>query len=214
MVHDDRARPVSGEIMSAAIFRGGAARLRDTRNACDAQFETLPSAKEAAPAGDEMAPGRISDPAAGLNFLTQDQTTGKRLARPGGFLFWSTSLACIALAFWVSGGHALFMNGDRLALTGGGQALQIAAVESRVEAVNGRDILFVDGYARNYGPLAHALPTIEIAVTGNDDNVTRYYLGNRGSHLESGSRHAFSSRLEAPEAGVRTVSVAFAEERH
>lgn len=214
MVQDDRARPVSGEIMSAAIFRGGTALPRDTKNACDAQFETLPQAKEAAPSGNDMAVVRVSDRVSGLNFLTQNKTTGRRFAQPRGFLFWSAGLCCVALAFWIAGGHALFMSADRLGLTRAGQALQISAVESRVEAINGRDILFIDGYARNYGPLTHALPTIEIAVTGNDGNVTRYYLGSRESQLESGSHHAFSSRLQAPEAGVKTVSVAFAEERH
>lgn len=213
-VHHDRARPVSGEIMSAAGFHDGRARRHDIEDACDAQFETLARAEKVSPARNDVAAHLIAGPAAaGMNFLTQRTTSTRKNARPGGFLFWSAGVSCVALAFWVSGGHALLMDQDAPSHTASKKALQIASVESRVEALQGRKILFVDGHALNHATMALTLPAIEIAVTGNDGRVIRYLLGDRESQLEPGSRHEFSSRLQAPDAGVKTVSVAFAEEK-
>ena len=52
---------------------------------------------------------------------------------------------------------------------------------------------------------------IEIAVTGNDGLVTRYRLGTSGRPLSPGETFDFSSRLDAPKNGVKTVTVTFAE---
>jgi hypothetical protein len=72
-------------------------------------------------------------------------------------------------------------------------------------------LLFIDGEASNDGNGASALPPLEIRVTGNDGRITRYTLGTAGRPLAPGERFAFSSRLDVPKNGVRTVSVAFAE---
>lgn len=212
MVQFEKARPVSGEIMSAGNFADGTAGLRDITDASDAQFETLSRTEKALPVHPHTAATLSTGQNAGMNLLRQNSATTRHFSRKGGFLFWSIGLACVALAFWTSGGHALIMNHDILQPAPAGQALRIAAVESRVEARNGQEILFINGHAENHGSLALALPGIEIAVTGNDGDVTRYRLGKREPQLEPGGRHIFSSRLQAPDAGVRTVSVAFAEE--
>ena len=206
MVHDDRARPVSGEIMSAAIMHGKTMRLRGIEDASDAQFETLsPAGKSAARAS---SPVNVA-PMEGMGFLTQRAAAPKRGAK-GGPAFWSVGLLAVVLVFWISGGHALVA---KIGTPAPDKApLRIAGVESRVEAHEGRDVLFVNGRAENHGDRALSLPPIEIAVTGNNGGVTRYQLGRRAAQLEPGARYAFSSRLEAPGGGVRTVSVAFAEE--
>jgi hypothetical protein len=49
-------------------------------------------------------------------------------------------------------------------------------------------------------------------VTANDGAVTRYRLGAGATELKPGDRYSFSSRLEAPGSGVKTVSVAFQED--
>lgn len=211
MVQFEKARPVSGEIMSTASFNGGAATLRDTKDACDAQFETFAATGKATPTRADKPVVSITGLNAGMNLLAQKTTTGRQVRRPGGFLFWSAGFFCIALAFWVSGGHALIIGGETLQSAAAKQPLRIAAVESRVEAMNGQEILFINGHAENHGALTLALPGIEIAVTGNDGDVARYRLGKQEPRLEPGGRYIFSSRLQAPEAGVRTVSVAFAE---
>ena len=48
------------------------------------------------------------------------------------------------------------------------------------------------------------------AVTGNDRRITRYTLGTSNRSLAPGERFGFSSRLDVPRNGVKTVSVTFA----
>ena len=55
------------------------------------------------------------------------------------------------------------------------------------------------------------LPALEIRVTGNDGRITRYRLGTAARPLAPGETFAFSSRLDVPKNGVKTVSVTFAE---
>lgn len=208
MDHDDRARPVSGEIMSGGPARG--TKPHEPRDdVADAQYETLPSA-----GGD--APARFAESGAaptGMDFL-KTGAAAERGARRGGPLFWLFGLALVALAFWIAGGHALLGEGGLPAPAAAKAPLHIADVASRVETHGGRGVLFVTGRAENGGREALALPPIEIAVTANDGGVTRYRLGTGGTELKPGDRYSFSSRLEAPGSGVKTVSVAFEEDTH
>ena len=55
------------------------------------------------------------------------------------------------------------------------------------------------------------LPPLEINVTANDGNVMRYNLGTSSEPLAPGAAFGFSSRLEAPKEGVKSVSVTFQE---
>jgi hypothetical protein len=89
-------------------------------------------------------------------------------------------------------------------------ALIISTVTSRVDRTGERALLFVDGEAGNDGAAAASLPPLEISVTGNDGSITRYRLGTSGRELAPGERFAFSSRVDVPRSGVKTVSVAFA----
>jgi hypothetical protein len=59
--------------------------------------------------------------------------------------------------------------------------------------------------------MAVTLPGIEIKVTGNSGRITRYNLGTSDRPLDAGQRFVFSSRLEVPMDGVKTVSVEFRE---
>src|SRR5690606_9476171 len=130
----------------------------------------------------------------------------------GGPLFWIFGLTLVALAFWISGGHALVRQQvAALAPEDRGAPLRIGEVKSRVEPHNGRDVLFVDGRAENHGSSPRSLPPIEIVVTANDGGATRYFLGTSGAELAPGDRYSFSSRLEAPRNGVKSVSVTFQE---
>lgn len=202
MDHDDRARPVSGEIMSGGPARD--TRPRALQDVADAQYETLPLA-----GGEPSMPlapsGAITS---GMDFLKRGTAAG-RAARRGGPLFWLCGLLAVALAFWIAGGHALV---GRAGAPAPKTPLAIADVASRVESHGGRGVLFVEGRAENRGGRALPLPPIEIAVTDNAGGVTRYRLGTRGTELKPGDRYSFSSRLEAPGSGVKTVSVAFEED--
>ncbi len=209
-----RARPVSGEIMSEGAARVAGPRKEGPRmgagrggDVSDAQYETVP------PTG-SGAPARFADagvPAAGMEFLKSRAAEAKGGTRPGGVFFWVFGLVAVALAFWFSGGHALVVRDGQAPAAAAGGPLHIADVQSRVERRDGRSVLFVDGRAENRGGAALKLPPIEIAVTANEGGVTRYRLATRDTELKPGDRYSFSSRLEAPESGVKTVSVAFEE---
>jgi hypothetical protein len=205
MSEDDRARPVSGEIMA-----GDAARAQSRRAAADftdADYETVGAAREAA------AP-RFSEaePASGMDFLRAGAKVIDAHSQRGGPLFWIVGLTLVVLAFWVSGGHALVRQQvAALAPAETRAALRIEEVKSRVERHGDRAVLFVDGRAENHGPVPLALPPIEIAVREVGGGTTRYFLGTNGAELAPGDRYAFSSRLEAPRNGVEQVSVTFQE---
>ena len=210
--HDDRARPVSGEIMSGPAPR--APKPRGDDDVSDAQYETVSPAGEAPPA--RFAPARTTDNAAspaGMDFLKEKAPAAPQGTRRGGVLFWAAGLVAVALAFWMSGGHALIGSGGGTADGAGPKTpLYIADVRSRVEPRGERGVLFVDGRAGNRGAAPLPLPPIEITVAANDGTVARYRLPGRDTELKPGERYSFSSRLEAPGAGVRTVSVAFQED--
>lgn len=208
MSDDDKARPVSGEIMTEGA-RPSPAR-RPESEFSDAEYETV--------AGAQTAPVRT--PAAedastpGMDFLRARQPSLARAidgrSARGGPLFWALGLLLVGLAFWISGGHALVRQQvAAFAPSGQREPLRIGEVKSRVEKHNGRDVLFVEGQAENHGKSHLALPALEIIVAGNDGGNTRYSLGTRGAELAPGDRYSFSSRLEAPRNGVKSVSVTF-----
>ena len=203
MNEDDKARPVSGEIMTGTP----ATRARVEREAfADADFETVQLSSRSSP----RTPASPAPPT-GMDFLKRVSVPQKRRGEPGGALFWSTSVALVFLAFWISGGHAFVRH---MVLPQEGQAqqtLRIADVSSKVERHNGRDVLFVDGSAENHDGKPQILPGIEIVVFANDGAATRYLLATNETELEPGGRYAFSSRLEAPANGVKTVAVTFQE---
>jgi len=203
MNEDDKARPVSGEIMTGTP----ATRTHVEREGfADADFETVTP----------RFPPRRKTPAQpaspeGMDFLKRASKPQRSSGQPGGALFWTTGVALVFLAFWISGGHA-FVRHMVLPQQGQAQpALRIADVRSKVEHHNGRDVLFVDGSAENHDGKPQILPGIEIVVFANDGAATRYLLATNETELEPGGRYAFSSRLEAPANGVKTVAVTFQE---
>ncbi len=206
MSDDDKARPVSGEIMtgdaSPSPLRPAAADFSD------AEYETVTGAPAAS------AHVVRSEPASapGMDLLRTRARAIEAGSGRGGALFWASGLLLVVLSFWIAGGHALVRQQVIAFMSSGErQPLRIGEVKSRVEKHNGRDVLFVDGNAENHGKSQLALPALEIIVTGNDGGSTRYSLGSQGAELAPGNRYSFSSRLEAPRNGVRSVSVTFQE---
>jgi len=201
---DDRtARPVSGEIMSAAPAVA-AHRHHRADDVVDARFETV------APQPDPTPRPAAEAPPSGLGILRARQP-GRTPPQRGGPLFWTVGLALVAGAFWVSGGHALFAPRVRpeQARPAPTHPMRIVDVTSRIETGGA---LLVAGAVRNEGAAAGALPTLSIHVTAKDGTVTRYFLGTGGRTLQPGDRYPFSSRLVAPKDGVGTVTVDFRRE--
>lgn len=205
-------RLVSGEIMTGATSpsRGAIA----AADIIEADFETIAPATVGPMRTRRAADrGETARPAAGLGTL-RGETGGERLRPRGqraGAAFWLAGIGIAAVAFWVSGGHALFGLGLGDKDAGNPAGLRISGLSSSIEKSARRSMLLVDGEAVNDGSTPLALPPLGIDVTGFDGSVTRYRLGTSGRSLGEGERFAFSGRFEAPKEGVRTVSVTFIE---
>ncbi|MDN2568483.1 hypothetical protein N1F89_19845 [Aquibium sp. A9E412] len=208
-------RPVSGEIMTGGAA-GTARAAQDRADVVDAEYETLapgspdrPAAPVHASAAGPAAPPR------GLETLRRDRggsaagAPPERRGRRGGPAFWAAGLSAVAIAFWMSGGHALV--GPAVERAAPARGLAIAELETRVERHAGRALLLVDGAAVNEGGSARALPDLSIEVLGHDGRTTRYFLGTNGHRLAPGGRFPFSSRLQVAGEGVKSVSVSFAK---
>ena len=182
----------------------------------DAEYITLTSEpRRGAPKPHEPLASIASPaapPMAGMDMLRRpaEAVVPRKPAR-GGPLFWAAGIGLAVAAFWVSGGHALVHSTPFIGTDAPHGALSISGVTSRVDVSGVRPVLFVDGETANGGAGVVHLPPLEIAVTGNDGLVTRYRLGTSGRPMASGETFAFSSRLDVPKNGVKTVSVTFAE---
>lgn len=132
--------------------------------------------------------------------------------KAGPLLFWSTVLLAAFLAFWISGGHRIVLGPLAETIRNApAQALRIENVTSRIERLDGRSYLLVEGAARNGGGKAITLPPIVISVAETDGPTLRYHLGTNQAVLAPGQAHGFSSRLDAPSNGVASVSITFQE---
>jgi hypothetical protein len=181
----------------------------------DAEFETLslgPS-ERLLPPQPAASIRTAAAPDRGLDTLRKSHVADAgRSASRGDPVFWSVGLCLVAAAFWVSGGHALVGPSILPAWhVSPANPLRIAEVTSRIEDHAGRAVLFVDGKALNSGSEQRSLPPIEVRVIGNDGHVASYGLNSLGDSLGPGATVSFSSRLEAPKDGVRSVSVKFQE---
>lgn len=211
MAEERTPRPVFGEIMTGSASPTGTGSFTPL-DALDADYESVPQPHP--DTGSDIRPARApSTPMLqGMNMLSRGKAVDSRQrARRGGPLFWSTGLGFILIAFWIAGGHALmrplFSVGDAEAA----HALNLSAVTSRVDVSGEKPVLFIDGQAGNDGNQAAPLPPIAISVKDNLGATIRYTLGTAGRTLKPGENFAFSSRLEAPTNGVKSVSVTFAE---
>lgn len=211
MAEDRTARPVSGEIM--ADTAGPERIMRDPAgDIVDADYEVLPrftgSMEPSPPLSRVVATPAIE----GMEMLRKPETaTGRPLMSRGGPIFWIAGLSAAFAAFWISGGHALVRQAPLLlAAQETGAALTISGVTSRIDASGPEPVLFVGGEAANDGAGPSPLPPLEIRVTGNDRRTIRYTLGTFNRSLAPGERFGFSSRLDVPRNGVKTVSVTFA----
>jgi hypothetical protein len=204
-----KARPVSGEIMTDAATPGASVSMRPAGDIINAEFETV-GPVAAAPQVPERPSTRFSAHApeiAGLDVLKRAEAPPH--GQPGGAAFWLFGLCLAALAFWVSGGHALLPSIHLPAFLAGSPTLKIASVHTRIENIDGHAILFVDGSAANETGRTIEVPPLAINIEGEDGRTTRFFLGTRDREVAAGEIFAFSSRLEVPKDGVKSVSVSF-----
>lgn len=197
----DKPRLVSGEIMADARPRAGSHTPVHDFIDVDVSATSTHDAVSHVPAK--------AGPKNGLSFLTKrmDAATSSN----GGPLFWTFGLGIVALAFWTSGGHALVRDHVARLAPGISQPILIDRVSSRVERHDGREVLFLEGHAKNPGSATQKLPSLAIVVKANDGTMKNYFLGTNDIVLASGDSYAFSSRLDAPTDGVKSVSITFRE---
>jgi hypothetical protein len=203
-----KARPVSGEIMTDAAAPGARASMREPSEIIDAEFETLAPAASVK----DRPPFRFAAEApeiAGLDVLKRAEAPPHSRGEPGGPAFWFAGFALVAASFWVSGGHALLPPVHLPAFMTSTPTLKIASVHTHVEKIDGHAILFVDGSAANETGRAIEVPPLAISVEGDNGKTTRFFLGTRDREVAAGETFAFSSRLEVPKDGVKSVSVSF-----
>jgi hypothetical protein len=209
MADQRTARPVSGEIMTGraahALTSGAVTPFDDI---VDADYEIVsPPERDPDRSRFPAAPGPAASGMAMLRRAGDDLASGPRR---GGPIFWAFGMAAVAAAFWVSGGHALVHHASPQP-TPARTALTISDVSSRIQTAGAKTFLHVDGHAANDGEGVAALPPLEIRVASNNGRVTRYKLGTYARQMEPGERFAFSSRLDVPKSGVKTVLVTFGE---
>ncbi len=182
----------------------------DKTDVIEADFEVIATDRMLPPDRPAATKTDIGDPVAGLSFLAKQVPSPTAwFSKPGGAAFWAVGIGLAAIAFWVFGGHTL--------VTGGGNAhtdhaaLTLMGVTSRVDGTGKKPILLIDGEAGNDGGTFATVPPIEIRVASLDGTMVRYKLGTSSPTIGPGERFVFSSRLEVPKNGVKSVSVTFAE---
>lgn len=199
----------SGEFMTHDVAQAAS---RAGNDVLDADYVSLPRVSPCVtrnPTWGRQACGSPAVPPGGLEILKRGASSSASLPQSESRALWGVVVAGAAAAvFWVSGGHALLRHLPS-APTKPASALRISDVASRVDASRGRAVLLIDGQAVNEGSVHESVPAVEIAVTGNDGQVTRYRLGTSGHPLRTGETFGFSGRLNAPTSGVRIVSVSF-----
>ncbi len=204
-----KARPVSGEIMTEPLTAPNpftSAARSPAAAIIDAEFETIaPGIRGPAPI--DSVENTI--PLAGMDVLRRDEAARPLRRQPGGVAFWLFGLSLVGVAFWISGGHALLPRFHLPNFIRAAPTLKIASVKSVVENIEGHAILFVDGKAANETGRAIDVPPLGISVEDRNGKITRYFLGTRDRHVAAGETFAFSSRLEVPKNGVKSVSVSF-----
>lgn len=214
MADDRTARPVSGEFMTDSAANPAPERiLRDPADdVVDAEYEVLPRLTGGMDPSLPLSRVIATPSIEGMDMLRKPKAAMERLrASRGGPIFWIAGLSAAFAAFWISGGHALLRQAPLLlAAQETGAALTISGVTSRIDASGPEPVLFVGGEAANDGASPSPLPPLEIRITGNDRRTTRYRLGTFNRSLAPGERFGFSSRLDVPRNGVKTVSVTFA----
>ena len=206
MMHQATARPVSGKLMASTASQRAANTRTAADDVVDAEFETVerPSVQVR-----RDADGALSY-RPGLEMLGRAPQTPAATGQSGGRLFWTVGACLIFGAFWVSGGHSALLGTDAALPSAPASALTLSGVSSRVDLSGERPVILVDGRAGNDGRQPADLPGLEIRVADMDGRVTHYKLGTSARRLAPGEQFAFSSRLDAPKSGVKTVSVTFA----
>lgn len=187
----------------------GAPDINSPVDVIDAEFISIgpvPIRERATPVSRQLS----SSPVEGMAMLSRRVDRSASASTTGGPLFWISGAILALAAFWTAGGYSLLSRPAQTAITDN-SGLRIASVISRVDRTGARPILMVDGKAVNESASAVAMPPLHIQIVSAAGGSTLYKLGTAGQSLASGDFFDFSSRLDLPKDGVKTVFVTFAQ---
>ncbi|MCV0394388.1 MAG: hypothetical protein K5872_15885 [Rhizobiaceae bacterium] len=194
---DIAVRPsVSGEIVTSSRPFDRAA----SADVVDAEFITIDAAERT------DAPGRPwDDPSrpAGLRSLSAQVARAER-GRRAGPAFWTTGIGVAAVAFWISGGHAVMdLASIRIGAT---EPISVTRFESHIDTGAGGPVLFIEGELANSASSKVDLPLLAVDVS-TGEGVTRYLIAEQGGSIAARGRYRFSGRLAAPPGEIGSVKV-------
>ena len=137
---------------------------------------------------------------------------GRKPVRPlpdDSIAFYGFGAILVVLSFWVSGGHSLFGNVDKMTTASIQMASsEIADASWRVVTNDGKSALHIEGIVRNSGKEAmHTKPVI-ITVKLKNGSTKRYSLGQKGWTLGAGQEVVVSGRLDIGSASIASVVIA------
>lgn len=199
--------PLSGEIVTSGPQRMPRPEAEDIH---DAEFEIVPVSPGTARRSTTPRPQEADFSGAGLEVLSRPPPRPP-LWQPGGPGFWAKGLGIALAAFWVSGGHALFLS-DRVGQASG-DPVRVERFESLiVDGGPGGPVIRIEGALANDGTRAVAVPRFSIDVATESGRTIRYFLGTSDAKIGPGGRFDFSSRLRAPKDRVETVKLTFSKD--
>lgn len=195
--------------------------LEPQEDCVDAEFVTIPN--DATPSRPFVKRARpIAVPVHEPDPATQyfDQAEGKRwqpwsgepLSAPA---FYSLGLCIILISFWVSGGHNLFVEPQKLdpiIVASVEKPLTIENVEWQVRYRAQRPVLMVKGHVHNPHETGQRPRDLMIRARYPDGKTEKLFLKAHGQPLAGGSDYQFHGQLDLNRREIASVTVSFQSE--
>jgi hypothetical protein len=204
----DHQLPLDGEIVDAPSPAGEARSAGRKLDIVDAEFEEvgLPilTSEEITRHTQRNSSGAAVLSSDGMSMLKRESVESVR--QKGSVLFYFGAAAIVFMAFWISGGYAIFPSfGKKTAVADAD--MRIDNITTSTVTLNEHPLLLVRGTVVNSGDGRAEPPPVKITVKSKSGDVVSYQLGSKGWPLGPGQTMPFSSRLDAPASGVESVRV-------
>jgi hypothetical protein len=203
----DHQLPLSGEIMDAPKALPGDREAGRTFDFVEAEFEEIGLPLQSIgefPQAERRDVEDVRRTAGGMSMLKRE--ADEKIRQRGTVLFYCAAVAVTFMAFWISGGYAVFPGMAQKAEQDNA-SLRIDNITTSSITVNQHPLLLVSGTVHNDGKDRAEPPPVKVTVTAKSGSIVSYQLGGKGWPLGPGQSMPFSSRLDAPASGVESVHV-------